>query len=59
MHREYVIDDTVYGETRSVSLEEMRRVMKGLQDAQLDILRFSINPPGWSTADIEALKESR
>ena len=56
MHREFLVDDTVYGETRSVSLEEMRRIMKGLQEAQLDILKFSINPPGWSTADVQNLR---
>jgi hypothetical protein len=43
-HREYVVEDDTY-ESGSMSVEQMKKVMRGLMDAQMDIIRFSMNRP--------------
>ena len=40
------------------STEQMKKRYQGIIDAQLDLVKFSINPPGCRTASgIESLKE--
>lgn len=43
--RDRVLDDDVYSLSMSLSEEEVRRIMRGLMEAQLDIIKFSMNPP--------------
>jgi hypothetical protein len=47
-HREYVIDEDIYGEPKSLTVEQMKKIMDGITSTQLDILKFSMYPPGCS-----------
>lgn len=55
--RDRMLDDDIYCESGSISLEQMNRFMRAHNEAMLDLIKFSINPPGWSTKDVEELKE--
>lgn len=57
-HREYVVDEDVYGETKSISAEQMKKIIDGITSAQLDILKFSMYPPDCSKEFREELSKS-
>lgn len=53
-HKEYVLDADIY-EEGTMSAEQMDRVMRGLMDAQLDIIKYQMNRP---KLIVEGLEES-
>lgn len=57
-HREYTIDEDVYEESKSISVGQMRKIVDGITSAQLDIIKFSIYPPGCSKEFREELSKS-